>query len=207
MARDGASTYVPPMHSPEVLVLHGSPGSGKTTLARAVSELLRASEVAHGVIDLDDLNMVYPFQPRTFARDNLKAIWPNYAAVEGLKLILPTVIADREELDQLRATVPGARFLVCELTAPEAALKARVTEREPNAYWQEKLRDFVDLFLSRTDLEEIRDFAVSTQDRSIRALSPRGHHQVRLELRVPGAGRGPPSPASRHPRRSGRPCP
>lgn len=33
----------------------------------------------------------------------------------------------------LRAAVPGARFTVCELTAPAAVLKEQVTAREPNA--------------------------------------------------------------------------
>ena len=121
-------------------MLHGSPGSGKTTLARSVSELLREAEVAHGVVDLDDLSMVYPFQDRGFARSNLTAIWPSYAAIPGIRLVLPTVIADRDELAELRAAVAGARFRVCELTAPVAVLKERVTAREPNEFWQAKLR-------------------------------------------------------------------
>lgn len=151
----------------DVLVLHGSPGSGKTTLSRVVSELLREADLAHAVIDLDDLNLVYPSPPRSFARANLKAIWPNYAAIPDLRLILPSVIADQEELEQLRGAVPGSRFVVCELTAPEPVLKERVTSREPNEFWRQRLRGFVDLFHARSDLEEIRDFWVSTHGRSI----------------------------------------
>ncbi|MEV4510054.1 AAA family ATPase [Dactylosporangium sp. NPDC049525] len=154
------------MTNVDVLVLHGPPGSGKTTLSRSVAELLRVAETANAVIDLDDLSMVYPFPERSFARDNLRAIWPNYAAIPELKLVIPSVIVDEDELVQLRESVPGARFAVCELTAPEAVLKARVTAREPNEYWQRKLRDFVDLFLGRDDLAKIRDFQVSTHDRS-----------------------------------------
>lgn len=153
------------MDGVEVLVLHGSPGSGKTTLARAVAEILRAADVPHAVIDLDDLSMVFPDPERSFARDNLRAIWPNYAAVAGLKVVIPSVIADEDERELLRAAVPGARFMVCELTAPEVVLKERVTAREPNAYWQQRLRDFVDLYHRRTDLPQIRDFEVSTHGR------------------------------------------
>jgi predicted kinase len=150
----------------DVLVLHGSPGSGKTTLARAVSEILREAELAHGVIDLDEISLVYPDQGRSFARENLKAIWPRYAAVPGLRLLLPSVIADAEELVLVRDAVPGANVVVCELTAPEAVLKERVTEREPNEFWREGLRRWVDVYHARNDLDEIRDFLVSTHERS-----------------------------------------
>ena len=122
--------------------------------------------MAHAVIDLDDLCKVHPYPGRSFARENLEAIWPNYAAIPNLKLVIPSVIADEEELVLLRAAVPGARFAVCELTAPEAVLKDRVTAREPNEYWQNLLRDFVDLYHRRSDLARIRDFQVSTHDKS-----------------------------------------
>jgi predicted kinase len=151
----------------DVLVLHGSPGSGKTTLARAIAEYLRTADLAHAVIDLDELSIVYPSPDRSFARENLRAIWPNYAAIPQLKLVIPSVIANEEERGLLRAAVPGAKFAVCELTAPKAILKERVTAREPNEFWRSRLRDFVDLYHQRDDLGRIRDFQVSTHRKSV----------------------------------------
>ena len=152
----------------EVLVLHGSPGSGKSTLARALSETLAVQRVAHGVIDLDDLSIVYPYPGRQFPRDNLRALWPLYrAAAPGIKLIIPTVFADEDEVESLRAAVPGARLLICETTAPVAVLKQRVTEREPTDEWRERLRDFVDLYHSRSDHERIRHFQVTTHPHTV----------------------------------------
>jgi predicted kinase len=151
----------------EVLVLHGSPGSGKTTLSRAVSELLGAAGKANAVIDLDELSLIYPSPGRSFACDNLKAIWPNYAAIPEIKVVISGVIADEQERDRLRAAVSGARFTVCELTAPEPVLKNRVTAREPDEYWQKRLRGFVDLYHRRTDLTRIRDFQVETHGRPV----------------------------------------
>ena len=156
-----------PVSDLDVLVLHGSPGSGKSTLSRAIAESLRAADVANAVIDLDDLSIIYPHPGRSFAHDNLRAIWPNFAAVAQLKVVLPTVLADEEELVQLRAAVPGSTLVVCELTAPLAVLKDRVTAREPNEFWQGRLRDFVDLYHRRTDLADIRDFQVTTHDTSV----------------------------------------
>lgn len=155
------------MNDVDVLVLHGSPGSGKSTLRRAISERLRATESAHAVIDLDELSLVHPSPRRSFACENLAAMWPNYAAIPGLKVVLDTVVADEDELGLLRAAVPAASFVVCELTAPVAVLKERVTAREPNEYWRSLLRDFVDLHHGRTDRARIRDFLVSTHDTTV----------------------------------------
>ncbi|MBS2534183.1 AAA family ATPase [Catenulispora sp. NF23] len=154
------------MENIDVLFLHGSPGSGKTTLARAVSEVLREADVPHGVIDLDEISLVFPGQDHSFARANLKAIYPHYAAIPGLRLLLSGVIEDEKELALLREAVPGASLAVCELTAPEAVLKQRVAAREPNEFWRERLRRWVDVFRARTDLDRIRDFVVSTHNRS-----------------------------------------
>ncbi|MBM2616623.1 AAA family ATPase [Actinoplanes sp. LDG1-06] len=152
----------------DVLVLYGSPGAGKSTLARALSETLGAADVAHGVVDLDDLSIVHPNPGRQFPRDNLRAVWPNYlAAAPGLKLIIPTVLADEGEVELLREAVPGARLLICELTAPVDVLKARVTEREPTDEWRSRLRDFVDLYHSRDDHDRIRRFRVSTHPATV----------------------------------------
>lgn len=154
------------MNNVEVLVLHGSPGSGKTTLAGVLAELLRTADRPYAVIDLDELSTIYPSPGRSFAITNLKAIWPNYASVPQLRVIIPSVIADQTEYEQLRAAVPASRFVVCELVAPEAVLHDRVTAREPNEFWQQRLRAFVDMYHRRQDRAEIRDFHVATHARS-----------------------------------------
>ena len=107
----------------DVLVLHGSPGSGKSTLARTVSEALGAADVAHGVIDMDELSLVHPYLGHPFARANLRAIWPNHvAAIPNIKLIIPMVFEDEQEVGLLRAALPGAGLTICE-AAPIAVLK------------------------------------------------------------------------------------
>lgn len=150
----------------DVLFLHGSPGAGKTTLAAALAEVLRQAEIPHGVIDLDELARVHPWPDHSFARENLRAIWPRYAAIPGIRLLVSGVIVDEQELVLLRDALVGANIAVCELTAPEALLKERVTAREPNEFWQESLRRLVDVYQARTDLDRIRDFLVSTDERS-----------------------------------------
>jgi predicted kinase len=159
----------------EVLALHGSPGSGKSTLAHALSDALRVVDLAHGVIDLDELSLVHPYPGRAFTRTNLRAIWPHYvAAAPDIRVIIPTVFADEEEVDLLRAATPGASLMICELTAPKPVLEQRVTEREPTEESGASLRKWIDLYHARSDHERIRDFQVTTHpgtvDESVRRI-------------------------------------
>ena len=151
----------------QVLVLHGSPGSGKTTIARAVAERLCQLDHANAVIDLDELAIVYPEQGRWFSRANLRAVWPNYASVADVRVLLPLVVRDHDDLRDLKEITAPARFVVCELTAPREILERRVVEREPNDYWRSRLLDFVALYRERDDHPAIRDFQVPTHPQSI----------------------------------------
>src|SRR4051794_4795415 len=147
----------------DVLALHGSPGAGKSTLARALALMLGQADTPWGVIDMDELSLIHPYPGRSFPRDNLRVIWPNYlAAVPDIKLIIPTVFADQQEVELLQAVLPGARLIICELTAPLEVVKRRVTEREPTEKMAVALRQWVDVYHARSDHERIRDFEVDT---------------------------------------------
>jgi predicted kinase len=147
----------------EVLALHGSPGAGKSTVAQALALTLGHAHIPWGVIDMDELSLIHPYPGRSFARENLRVIWPKYvAAVPDIKLIIPTVFADEQEVELLRAVLPGARLIICELTAPVKVLKQRVAEREPTEEMALDLRRWVDVYHARSDHERIRHFQVAT---------------------------------------------
>lgn len=149
-------------------MLHGSPGSGKSTLARALSLALGAANVPWGVIDMDELSLVHPYPGRWFPRENLRAIWPNYVdAVPDIKLIIPMVFNDEEEVELIRAALPGARLMICETTAPIAILKKRVSDREPTEELAAALRTWVDVYHARSDHERIRHFQVVTHPATV----------------------------------------
>lgn len=155
------------MTGSQVLVLHGSPGSGKTTLARAVSERLCQANLANALIDLDALSIVYPHQGRSFSRANLRAVWPNYAGVPYVRVLLPLVVVDHDDLLELRNITAATKFMVCELTAPREILERRVIEREPNDFWRSRVLNFVAMYHDRDDHAAIRDFEVTTDTESV----------------------------------------
>lgn len=152
----------------DVLILHGSPGSGKSTLARALALELAAANVPWGVIDMDELSLVHPYQGKAFARENLRAIWPNYvAAVPGIKLIIPMVFDDETEVELVRAALPGARLIICETTAPLDVLKRRVNEREPTEDAAAGTRTWIDRYHARADHARIRHFQITTHPATV----------------------------------------
>ncbi len=151
----------------EVLVLNGSPGAGKSTLANSIAEQLRQMDQAHAVIDVDELGRIFPELGSSLGWANLRAIWPNYAAVANLKVILPVCIDTKQDLEALRIAAPSNEFVICELVANESTLKARVTNREPNEYWQSKLRTLVDKHICKDLSDRFADFRVRTDDKSI----------------------------------------
>lgn len=155
------------MNDTEVLVLNGSPGSGKTTLANAIAELLRRMDVAHAVIDVDELGRIYPELDISLGWNNLRAMWANYVTVPNLKVILSVCIDSKQDLDALRNATPCKDFTICELVANDSILKARVTSREPNEYWRSKLRALVDKHISKDFADRFGDFRVRTDEKSI----------------------------------------
>lgn len=154
------------MTKTHVLVLHGSPGSGKSTLANEIAELLREQDLSHALIDVDELARIYPESGNDFQWKNLAAIWPQYSVFP--KVILPVLIDTLADLEALRAAVSGSEVTVCALTAAEATLKRRVTAREPNDYWQSKLRALVDKYLQNNTIAAGATVSVDTDNRPVR---------------------------------------
>ena len=124
-------------------------------------------DVAHAVIEVDELGRIFPERGSSFEWSNLRALWPNYAATPNLRVILPVCIDRKRDLEALRDATPSREFIVCELVANESTLKHRVTEREPNEYWQRKLRTLVDKYVEKNMSDRPADFRVTTDDKSI----------------------------------------
>jgi predicted kinase len=122
----------------EVLFLTGQPGSGKTALAKELSELLWHCRAPHAVIELDELcRGVLPTPTvnfnRTLAVANLTAVWTNFYRAGVRRLILTRIIESRDDLDQFSNAIPQAQITLCVLHAPADLIQQRLIEREPGS--------------------------------------------------------------------------
>ncbi len=118
---------------PDVLVIAGPAGVGKSTVAFEVSRQLQAEGTDHALVDTDELDRIFPV-PHDLARiaeQNLRAVWTTFAGEGARRLILTGVWLDRpSELAWIQRAVPEARFTVVRLAASESTLLGRVARRE-----------------------------------------------------------------------------
>ncbi|GLF99095.1 hypothetical protein [Streptomyces yaizuensis] len=128
----------------EVLLIGGRSGVGKTTVGWEVSELLRAADVDHCVVDGDYLGHVSP-PPATdphrsaITERNLRAVWANFAALGQRRLIYTNTVSVLEADMVCRAMGGGpspsapavpTRAVRVLLTATDTTAGARLGLRE-----------------------------------------------------------------------------
>lgn len=129
-----------------VLIINGTIGAGKTTVAGALSTLLSERGARHGYIDGDFLCQAEPASPQDpynqelfFA--NLAAVAPQYRARGCGIMILPRVVeddADRGRYARAFATTGApADVTIVRVTASESTRMDRITARDPEGHWRE----------------------------------------------------------------------
>jgi len=134
--RDGARDAGDVRERVPTLFLTGAPGSGKTTLAREMSEILALVHEPHALIDLDELARgVVPEQSLDFnldlAVDNLAAVWRNYRDRGVRRAILARVVQSERDIDRLARAIPGCDLTVCRVVADDALTTDRIRDRDP----------------------------------------------------------------------------
>lgn len=85
------------------VILTGTIGAGKTSVAEEISDVLRERRLRHALLDLDWLAQVYPgrdddrYNDR-LVFDNLAAIWPNLRDAGAEYLRMARVVEDAGDL-------------------------------------------------------------------------------------------------------------
>jgi predicted kinase len=86
------------VNRPEVLLIGGRSGVGKSTTAIALHDLLAAADVRHVVIEGDFLDLAWPPPHREhpeaqLAARNLAAVWANARALEHHRLVFTNTVS------------------------------------------------------------------------------------------------------------------
>jgi len=118
---------------PRALLLTGTVGVGKTTLAAAVGDLLRERQVANAVVDLDELRRAWPppagdLFATSVLLDNLSAVAARYVGRGFSSLVLAGVLETAADRARHEKAV-GMPLTVCRLVADPDVVQRRLRTR------------------------------------------------------------------------------
>ncbi len=116
--------------SPDAVLLTGLFGSGKSSVAVEIADILEERGVAYAAIDLDWLCWGDPGDDLAGAEHrmllrNLAPVVANYLDAGAVRFVLARAIHDRAEIDSLRETL-GMPLQVVRLTAPWPVIEGRL---------------------------------------------------------------------------------
>jgi hypothetical protein len=146
---------------------------GKTTVAFEMSRQLEATGLGHALVDMDELDRIFPAPPADphktqLTRRNLAAVWANLRDAGAQRLILTMVAAFPDyELPHIREAVPNAAITVVRLYASEEVLLERVRRREVGSGLEYQARRSVEQahLMAHQSTESV--LTVNTSERSV----------------------------------------
>lgn len=117
-----------------LLVINGTVGVGKTTVATLVADGLAARSIPYAAVDFDalaDTNIRSPWDPFAFGLGLavLDGLWLRARALGARVLVIAGVVETCESRDALTGTVPGCRPTIVRLRAPAAVVQERLRRR------------------------------------------------------------------------------
>ena len=155
---------------PEGVVLTGAFGSGKSSVATELAEVLEDRGVPYAAIDLDWLSWGTPGEGDEHAMllRNLAPVVANFLDAGAVRFVLARWLRTPEQLASLRATMPMP-LQVVRLTAPWPEIERRL-RADPSSSRAVDLRE---ARASRAAMEELVDGGelLVANDRDLRAVA------------------------------------
>ncbi|WP_375424147.1 hypothetical protein [uncultured Friedmanniella sp.] len=118
----------------EAVFLNGTVGAGKTTTALALSDLLRERQEPHGLVDLDQIRLVFPAPPddpfqHEVELTNLAGIAATYRTAGARWLVVAGVLESPGEVPRYAAALGVRSLLVCRLLVDAGTARQRLRRR------------------------------------------------------------------------------
>jgi thymidylate kinase len=154
----------------QVVVISGTVGSGKTTIATRLHDTLAQRGYASAVIDVDFLSEAEPRKPHDpYNSDlgirNLASLWPNYKEFGVEYMVLARVVEYEDERAKYDAAF-GVPVKIVRLEVPSAVRIARLHERESEPQWLEWHLNRTDELAGIMRERKLEDFVVVNDERS-----------------------------------------
>ncbi len=149
-----------------VLIISGSVGAGKSTIAAAAHDILKDAAVPHAYLDLDSLSYCWPPTDRFNQQLVLKALsflWPMYKSAGARRLLLARVIETESDIAGIRSVLEMCSIRICHLAASEPTRIQRLQSREVGNALEWHITRTVELenILAQSGLE---DFVVHNEN-------------------------------------------
>lgn len=175
------------MENIPVIVITGTCGAGKTSVAFAVGDGLRAKQIAHAVVDMDSLRNVEPAPPDDpfhvqLGLRNLAAIWENCRQVGTEWLVLADIVETSDDVSNYHCAIPNAEVVVVRLRVSRAENERRLRGREtPSSieWYLHRSAELAELMESRG----IGDILVDTDGRDVGDIAEEILQKVFLSCR------------------------
>jgi adenylylsulfate kinase len=148
------------MNEAGALLINGTVGAGKTSVADALGDLLAESAIRHAVLDVDWLRRSWPSPPDDpfntgMALRNLAAVGRNYQDAGVRRLILAGVVESRAERDAYQAAL-GVDLTVCRLRVDLDTVRARLVRRQHDgADWFFRRAGELDQLLTEAAVDDV----------------------------------------------------
>lgn len=155
------------------LLLTGTVGSGKTSVAETIGDLLSDAGIAHAVIDVDWLRRSWPRPPDDpfnsgMALRNLRAVARNYLRAGTTRLVLAGVLETCVERDAYQDSVK-VPLTVCRLRVGLQTIRQRLIRRHENddagLRWHLNRSSDLDRILEEARVEDVVVDATTTSVR------------------------------------------
>ena len=158
-----------------ILLITGPVGVGKSTVALEISEILNKKDISHAMIDIDYLRYAFP-RPKDdpyaieVGYKNLADVVKNFLDFGVTRLIIPTILEEKEDIERIKQIIPNASVIVVRLRGALSTIENNLKQREIGMGLDWHLQRAKELH-EHYEITEIEDIVIDIDNKSINHLA------------------------------------